>query len=78
MEEESNLAIDPNIYPKFEKYELIGSGTFGEVFRGNHPKTGEQIAIKKIKVSKDSFGISPVVLKEIVILRGLDHDNIIK
>jgi len=62
----------------FQKDDKIGSGSFGDVYKARHSITGEQIAIKKFKVFKNNYGIAPEILKEIVILRNLDHENIIK
>lgn len=78
MDDPSNEKVNNNNNSKFQKDEKIGSGSFGDVYRGRHPTTGESLAIKKFKVFKNNYGISPEILKEIVILRGLDHENIIK
>jgi serine/threonine protein kinase len=56
----------------------IGSGSFGDVYKGVHEGTKEPIAIKKFKVFKNDYGISPEILREIIILRNLDHENIIR
>lgn len=64
-----------NIWIKEEK---IGSGAYGDVYKGFNKITGTSIAIKKIKVIKYNYGISPEVLKEVILLRGLDHENIIR
>lgn len=56
---------------------IIGTGSYGEIFRGYNHKTGEPIAIKKFKYQQGELGIPADILKEIVILKSLDHDNII-
>jgi cyclin-dependent kinase 1 len=62
----------------FEKLENIGSGTYGDVFRGILKKTNETIAIKKIKIELEHEGIPSTALREICILRELNHPNIVE
>jgi cyclin-dependent kinase 1 len=62
----------------FEKLENIGSGTYGDVFRGIFKKTNEQVAIKRIKIELEGEGIPSTALREICILRGLKHPNIVE
>lgn len=74
----------------FEKREKIGNGTYGDVYKGvkfitknkkgnkkSEPET-EIIAIKKMKIDIDQEGIPSTALREITILRELDHPNIVK
>ena len=63
---------------KFEKEEFIGSGSYGDIFKGKNHHTGKEIAIKKIKFVSNSLGIPAEIIKEIIILRGLENDNIIE
>ena len=63
---------------QFEKEDFIGSGSFGDIFKGKNHYNGKEIAIKKIKFVSNSLGIPAEILKEILILRGLDNDNIIE
>ena len=62
----------------FEKKEAIGSGTYGDVFRGILKKSNETIAIKKIKIELETEGIPSTALREICILRELNHPNIVE
>ena len=41
-----------NIWEKFEKIDLIGSGVFSDVYRAKNKTIGEYVAIKEIKKSK--------------------------
>ena len=63
---------------KYEKIEIIGSGTYGEVYKAKINKTNEPIAIKKIKIELENEGIPSTALREISLLRELKHKNIIK
>ena len=62
----------------FSKIENIGSGTYGEVYKGINNETQEIIAIKKIKIDLENEGIPSTALREITILRELNHPNIVE
>jgi len=56
----------------------IGSGTFGVVHRSIDKRTKKIVAIKQIKFENESEGIPSTALREISILRDLNHPNIVK
>ncbi|KAL6519977.1 Cyclin-dependent kinase E-1 [Orobanche hederae] len=65
-----------------EQYDVIGKigeGTYGLVFlakiKSNRSKS---IAIKKFKQSKDGDGVSPTAIREIMLLREISHENVVK
>ncbi|KAL0757296.1 hypothetical protein Bca101_094964 [Brassica carinata] len=62
----------------FEKLEKIGQGTYSSVFRARETETGKIVALKKVRF--DNFEPESVrfMAREILILRRLDHPNIIK
>ncbi|XP_027352406.1 protein IMPAIRED IN BABA-INDUCED STERILITY 1 [Abrus precatorius] len=62
----------------FEKLEKIGQGTYSSVFRARELETGKIVALKKVRF--DNFEPESVrfMAREIMILRRLDHPNIIK
>ena len=62
----------------FEKLEKIGSGTYGKVYKGRLKETGQIIAIKKMKIDIENEGIPSTALREITILKELNHKNILK
>ncbi|KAF6204983.1 hypothetical protein GE061_019150 [Apolygus lucorum] len=59
------------------KIEKIGEGTYGIVMKGLHKKTGEVVAIKKIRMDGEDEGIPPTAIREISILKELVHPNIV-
>ncbi|AQK66278.1 Cyclin-dependent kinase E-1 [Zea mays] len=71
-----------------QQYELIGKigeGTYGLVFLARlkppHPAPGRRgppIAIKKFKQSKEGDGVSPTAIREIMLLREINHENVVK
>ncbi|KAF2299376.1 hypothetical protein GH714_031769 [Hevea brasiliensis] len=62
----------------FEKLEKIGQGTYSSVFRAREVETGRMVALKKVRF--DNFQPESIrfMAREILILRRLDHPNIIK
>ncbi|KAI1723378.1 protein kinase domain-containing protein [Ditylenchus destructor] len=78
-----HAGLDPSlVYANLENFELgkkIGKGQFSEVYRAFCPLTDEMVALKKIQlnVMKDKKAREDCV-KEIDLLKKLDHDNIIR
>ncbi|CAL5361282.1 unnamed protein product [Camellia sinensis] len=62
----------------FEKLEKVGQGTYSSVFHARNLETGRIVALKKVRF--DNFEPESVrfMAREIMILRRLDHPNIIK
>lgn len=61
----------------FVKIEKIGEGTYGVVYKGKHKKTGEIVAMKKIRLESDDEGVPSTAIREISILKELKHPNIV-
>ncbi|XP_062099575.1 cyclin-dependent kinase C-1-like [Humulus lupulus] len=62
----------------FEKLEQIGEGTYGQVYMAKDNKTGETVALKKIRMDNEKEGFPITAIREIKILKKLDHENIVK
>ncbi|KAL8161063.1 hypothetical protein V2J09_012552, partial [Rumex salicifolius] len=62
----------------FEKLEQIGEGTYGQVYRAKDNKTGEIVALKKIRMDNEREGFPITAIREIKILKKLHHENVIK
>ena len=60
---------------KYEK--VVGSGAYGEVYKGRNEDTGETVAIKKTTIDDLINGIPSNMLREISILKELEHENIV-
>lgn len=62
----------------YQVIEIIGSGTYGTVYKGRYLKNNKLIAIKKIKIEMENEGVPSNALREISILQELTHPNIVK
>jgi cyclin-dependent kinase 1 len=61
----------------FVKIEKIGEGTYGVVFKGRNKKTGEIVAMKKIRLESEDEGVPSTAIREISLLKELQHPNIV-
>nr|XP_043630774.1 cyclin-dependent kinase C-2-like [Erigeron canadensis] len=62
----------------FEKLEQIGEGTYGQVYMAKEIRTGEIVALKKIRMDNEREGFPITAIREIKILKKLHHENVIK
>ncbi|VVC90445.1 unnamed protein product [Leptidea sinapis] len=62
----------------FIKIEKIGEGTYGVVYKGKNKTTGQFVAMKKIRLEADDEGIPSTAIREISLLKELNHPNIVK
>ena len=63
----------------YERLEQIGEGTYGQVYKARCLDTNQIVAMKKIRVhhGKD-FGMPPTVIREIKILKRLQHPSLVR
>ncbi|KAJ0976983.1 hypothetical protein J5N97_012457 [Dioscorea zingiberensis] len=62
---------------EFEKLNKINEGTYGVVYRARDRKTGEIVALKKVKMEREREGFPITSLREINILLSSHHPSII-
>lgn len=62
---------------KYEKIFKIGKGTFGEVFRARHTRTGKEVALKKILMDNEQEGFPITAIREIKLLRSYKDENVV-
>lgn len=63
---------------KYEKLEKIGEGTYGTVFKGKNLQTQEIVALKRVRLDDDDEGVPSSALREICLLKELNHRNIVR
>jgi serine/threonine protein kinase len=64
---------------RYQMIEALGSGAFGDVFKAKDLHTDQIVALKRIRnVDLADEGISATTLREIGLLRMLNHPNIAK
>lgn len=66
-----------NSINNYERLNYIHEGVYGMVFRAKDKQTGEIYAIKKVKLSKEKEGFPITSIREINLLLGMNHPNIV-
>ncbi|XP_028651224.2 cyclin-dependent kinase 1 [Erpetoichthys calabaricus] len=62
---------------EYVKIEKIGEGTYGVVYKGRHKTTGQVVAMKKIRLESEEEGVPSTAIREISLLKELQHPNIV-
>lgn len=63
---------------RYQKLEKVGEGTYGVVYKAKDRVTGEIIALKKIRLEAEDEGIPSTAIREISLLKELQHPNIVR
>jgi len=63
---------------KYVKDGKIGEGTYGVVYKAKNVETGDMVALKRIKLDSEDEGLPATAIKEISLLKGLNHPNIVR
>ena len=67
-----------NLGPRYDLTRKIGKGTYGSVFEARDTQSGEKLAIKNVKSIFEDETEAKHMLREICIMRTLNHPNIVK
>ena len=62
----------------YEKIEKIGEGTYGVVYKARSKRTGQFVAMKKIRLESEDEGVPSTAIREISLLKELKHPNIVR
>ena len=63
---------------EYKMVEKIGEGTYGQVYRGYNRETNEVVAMKKMRVHSDKEGYPITAIREIKILKKLQHEHMVR
>ena len=64
-------------YRKPGNESVVGSGTYGKVFKAVHVYTKELVALKKIRMEGEKDGFPVTAVREIKLLQSLKHENVV-
>ncbi|KAL1601900.1 serine/threonine protein kinase, CMGC, CDC2/CDK subfamily [Nothophoma quercina] len=89
MVKRKRIKARPTLTPEFAASEsvyyrkpgnesVVGSGTYGKVFKGVHVYTKDEVALKKIRMEGERDGFPVTAIREVKLLQSLNHDNIVK
>lgn len=76
-EKEQDEMADPHDLAGYEKISKIGEGTYGVVFKARQKDTNKLVAMKKIRLNLQE-GVPTTTIREVAILKEVNHDNIVK
>lgn len=61
----------------YEIISQIGEGSYGQVYKAKEKKTNTFVALKKVRLEHESEGFPITAIREIKILRQLNHKNVV-
>jgi hypothetical protein len=62
----------------YEKIAQVGEGTYGKVYKARNSDGLGLVALKRIRMEGEKDGFPVTAMREIKLLQGLDHVNIVK
>ena len=62
---------------RYEKLKKVGEGTYGVVHSAKDKKTSNIVALKKIRLQSEEEGVPSTAIREIAILKELEHVNVV-
>ncbi len=65
-------------FERYQRIEKLGEGTYGIVYKCKDLQTNEIVALKKIRLEKEDDGVPSTAIREISLLKGIKHPNIVE
>lgn len=62
----------------YQKLEKIGEGTYGVVYKARDKNSGDIVALKKIRLESEEEGVPSTAIREVSLLKELQHENIVR
>ncbi|XP_015913068.1 cyclin-dependent kinase 2 [Parasteatoda tepidariorum] len=62
----------------FGSLQKIGEGTYGVVYKATDINSKKVVALKKIRLKSETEGVPSTALREISLLKELDHPNVVR
>lgn len=62
---------------RYEKIRKVGEGTYAVVYEARDRESGQIVAIKRIKMSSQGYGLDISAIRELAFLRELHHPNVV-
>eukprot|EP01123_Difflugia_compressa_P008397 TRINITY_DN2498_c1_g1_i1.p1 TRINITY_DN2498_c1_g1~~TRINITY_DN2498_c1_g1_i1.p1 ORF type:complete len:298 (-),score=41.06 TRINITY_DN2498_c1_g1_i1:126-1019(-) len=63
---------------KYKRTKKLGEGTYGIVYKAENINTGEEVALKSIRLESEEEGVPCTAIREISLLKELDHPNVVR
>jgi cyclin-dependent kinase len=63
---------------RYEKLDKLGEGTYGVVYKAMDKQTQDMYALKKIRLESEDEGIPSTAIREISLLKELQHPNVVR
>ena len=68
--------IQKDDWTRYQRVQKIGEGTYGIVYKAIDKLTNEEVALKKIRLDHEDEGIPSTAIREISLLKEIDHPNV--
>jgi len=70
--------VAPKGLEKYKRLQKLGEGTYGVVFKAVDLETQQFVALKKIRFDDDEEGIPSTAVREVALLKEMNHPNIVE
>lgn len=67
-----------NEIERYQRTDKIGEGTYGIVYKAIDKQTNDIVALKKIRLEHEDEGVPSTAIREISLLKEIDHPNVIR